>query len=46
MTDDYQGPYTHGHMKFKAIQDFSKVFEKEIQDSFNDMCTFKCSKLS
>ena len=41
-----QGPYTSGHLKFKAIQDFSRLREKEIQDCFNDICTFKRSKLS
>ena len=29
-----KGPYTPGHLKFKAIQDFSRLFEKEIQDCF------------
>ena len=29
-----QGPYTSGRLKFKAIQDFSRLFEKEIQDYF------------
>ena len=24
-----QGPYTPGHLKFKAIQDFSWLFEKK-----------------
>ena len=28
-----QGP----KLKFKAMQDFSRLFEKEIQDCFNDM---------
>ena len=37
---DRQGPYTSGHLKFKAIQDF-KLFEKEIQNGFNAICTFK-----
>ena len=33
-----QGPYTSGHLKFKAIQDFSGLFEKLIQeDRFNDI---------
>ena len=32
-----QGPYTFGHLQFKAIEDFSRQFEKEIQDCFNDM---------
>ena len=41
-----QGPYTSGHLKSKAIQDFSRLFEKEIQDCFNNICTFKCSKWS
>ena len=41
-----QGPYTSGHLKFKAIQDFSRLFEKDIQDCFNDICTFNCSKLT
>ena len=41
-----QGPYTSGHLKFKAIQDFSRLFQKEIQDCFIDICTFKRSKLS
>ena len=27
-----QGPYTSGHLKSKAIQDFSRPFQKEIQD--------------
>ena len=31
-----QGPYTFGHLKFKAIQDLLRLFEKEIQDCFND----------
>ena len=39
-----QGPNTSKHLKFKAIQDFSRLFEKEIQDFFKDMYTFKCSK--
>ena len=41
-----QSEYTSGHLKFKAIQDFSRLFQIEIQDCFNDICTFKCSKLS
>ena len=36
-----QGPYTPEHFKFKAIQDFSRLFQKEIQDCFNDICTSK-----
>ena len=41
-----QGSYTSGHLKFKAIQDFPRLFEKEIQDCFNDICPVKRSKLS
>ena len=41
-----EGPYTSEHLKFKAIQNLSRLFEKEIHDCFNDICTFKCSKLS
>ena len=37
----YQGLYISGHLKSKAIQDFSRLFEKEIQDCLNDICTFK-----
>ena len=36
-----QGPYTSAHLKSKAIQDFLKLFQKEIKDCFNGMCTFK-----
>ena len=35
-----QGPYTSGHLKFKAIRDFSRLFEKEIQDCFNNIMYF------
>ena len=41
-----QGPYTSGRLKYKAIQDFSRLFQKEIQDCFNDIYTFKHSQLS
>ena len=41
-----QGPYTSGHLKSKAIRELSRLFEKEIQDCLNDVCTFKRSKLS
>ena len=34
------------HLEFKAIQDFSRLFENQNQDCFNDICTFKHSKLS
>jgi len=39
-----RGSYTSGHLKFKAIQDFSRLFEKDIQDCFNNICTFKHCK--
>ena len=26
-----QGPYTSGHLKFKAMQDFSGLFEKQFK---------------
>ena len=41
-----QGSYTSGHLKFKAIHNFSWLFEKLIQDCFNDICTFNRSKLT
>ena len=38
-----QGPYISRHLKFKTFQG---CLTTEIQDCFNDICTFKRSKLS
>ena len=32
-----QGPYAFEDMKFKAIQDFLRLFKKEIQDGFQQL---------
>ena len=36
-TRDCENTAGTGHLKFKAIQDFSRLFEKEIQDCFNNV---------
>ena len=34
------GLYTSEDLKFTAIEDFSRLFEKIIWDNFNDVCSF------